>query len=67
MKRRMKERFVRLQGKKTRDTNTIGEISESAITTRFLQLGYDVFTPYGGKERYDLVIEDADDQLWRVQ
>jgi PD-(D/E)XK nuclease superfamily protein len=26
-----------------------------------------VLTPYGGSERYNLVIEDADGQFWRVQ
>lgn len=56
-----------LVGKGKRDTNAIGEISESAITTRFLQLGYLVLTPYGGNQRYDLVIEDEEGQFWRVQ
>lgn len=50
-----------------RDTNRIGEISESAIITRFLQLGYVVLIPYGGNQRYDLVIEDADGHFWRIQ
>lgn len=50
-----------------RDTNRIGEISEAAIITRFLQLGYVVLTPYGGNQRYDLVIEDAEGQFWRIQ
>ena len=49
------------------DTNRIGEISESALITRFLQLGYVVLTPYGGNQRYDLVIEDAQGQFWRIQ
>ena len=56
-----------LLGKGKRDTNRVGEISEAAIITRFLQLGYVVLTPYGGNQRYDLVIEDADGQFWRVQ
>jgi PD-(D/E)XK endonuclease len=56
-----------LLGKGKRDTNRTGEISESAIITRFLQLGYVVLTPYGGNQRYDLVIEDSDGQFWRVQ
>ena len=56
-----------LLGKGKRDTNAIGDISESAIITRFLQLGYVVLTPYGGNQRYDLVIEDAEGQFWRVQ
>ncbi len=56
-----------LLGKGKRDTNTKGEISEAAIITRFLQLGYIVLTPYGGNQRYDLVIEDADGNFWRIQ
>jgi hypothetical protein len=56
-----------LIGRDKRDTIRIGDISESAIITRFLQLGYIVLTPYGGNQRYDLVIEDAEGQFWRVQ
>ncbi len=56
-----------LLGKGKRDTNSIGDISESAIVTRFLQLGYIVLIPYGGSQRYDLVIEDVEGQFWRVQ
>ena len=56
-----------LIGRDKRDTIRIGDISESAIITRFLQLGYTVLTPYGGNQRYDLVIEDAEGQFWRVQ
>lgn len=56
-----------LIGKGKRDTNAIGDISESAIITRFLQLGYTVLTPYGGNQRYDLVIEDSEGQFCRVQ
>ena len=40
---------------------------DTAIITRFLQLGYIVLIPYGGNQRYDLVIEDADGQFWRIQ
>ncbi len=58
---------MELPGKEKRDTNRIGEISEAAIITRFLQLGYVVLTPYGGSQRYDLVIEDDKGHLWRVQ
>src|SRR5437588_7897589 len=56
-----------LLGRGKRDTNWVGEITEAAITTRFLQLGYVVLTPYGGNQRYDLVIEDSEGQFWRVQ
>ncbi|MGH2495013.1 MAG: group I intron-associated PD-(D/E)XK endonuclease [Ktedonobacteraceae bacterium] len=50
-----------------RTTNTIGDISEAAIIARFLQIGYVVLTVYGGNQRYDLLIEDANSQFWRVQ
>jgi len=39
---------VKLLGKGKLDTNSIGDISESAIITRLLQMGYVVLTPYGG-------------------
>ena len=54
-------------GKSKHDTNSVGEISESAITTRFLQLGYTVLVPHGGNQRYDLVIENTDGSLWKIQ
>ncbi|MDQ2906076.1 MAG: group I intron-associated PD-(D/E)XK endonuclease [Ktedonobacteraceae bacterium] len=56
-----------LVSKGKRDTNSIGSISESAIVTRFLQLGYEVLTPYGRDQRYDLVVENADEQFSRIQ
>lgn len=62
-----KEMQVVLLGKGNRDTNSIGDICEAAIITRLLQLGYVVLTPYGRSQRYDLIIEDAERQLWRIQ
>ncbi|GHO77109.1 hypothetical protein KSD_48800 [Ktedonobacter sp. SOSP1-85] len=56
-----------LLGRGKKDTNTAGDISEAAIITRFLQLGYVVLTPYGGNHRYDLVIEDAERRFWCIQ
>jgi hypothetical protein len=63
----MKERRMEIQGKVKRDSNRIGEISEAAIIVRFLQPGYIVLTPYGGNQRYDLVVEDHEEKLWRIQ
>ncbi len=54
-------------GKGKRDTNAIGDISEATIIARFLQLGYIVLTPYGGNQRYDLIVEDGEGTFWRVQ
>lgn len=50
-----------------RHTQKTGDISEAAVVTRLLQRGYVVLTPYGQNHRYDLVIEDAGGQFWRVQ
>ena len=61
------EKQVGLIGKGRHDSNEKGQISESAIITRFLQHGYVVLMPYGGSQRYDLLIEDVDGQFWRVQ
>jgi hypothetical protein len=58
---------VELIGKGKRDTNNIGDISEVAITMRFLQLGYIVLTSHGGDQRYDLVVEDIEGRFWRIQ
>jgi hypothetical protein len=56
-----------LLGKGKHDSNNKGQISEAAITARLLQTGYIVLIPYGGTQRYDLVIEDADGKFWRIQ
>jgi hypothetical protein len=45
----------------------LGERSQAIIIFRLLEAGYNVLTPYGDNMRYDLVIEDADGQFWRVQ
>jgi hypothetical protein len=43
-----------------------GNISESLITSRFLELGYVVLMPFGGGHRYDIVVE-IDGQFKRIQ
>ena len=50
-----------------RHTDRTGDVSEAAIVARLLKAGYVVLTPYGKQHRYDMVIEDADRQFWRVQ
>ncbi len=46
---------------------TTGDKSEAAIIARLVELDYEVLQPFGDNSRYDLVIEDADGQFWRVQ
>jgi hypothetical protein len=45
----------------------IGERSEAIIMAKLLEIGYHILTPFGDNLRYDLVIEDADGQFWRIQ
>lgn len=45
----------------------IGERSEAIIIAKLLEAGCGVLTPFGDNGHYDLVIEDADGQFWRVQ
>ena len=44
-----------------------GVISEEKVITRCIQCGYNVLRPVSTLSRYDLVIEDAEGQFWRVQ
>jgi hypothetical protein len=45
----------------------VGERSQAIIIFRLLEAGYNVLTPYGDNTRYDLVIEDADGNFYRIQ
>jgi len=45
----------------------IGEHSEAIIIAKLLEVGYGVLTPFGDNLRYDLIIEDADDNLHRIR
>ena len=45
----------------------IGERSEAIIIAKFLEVGYGVLIPFGDNRRYDLVIEDADGNFYRIQ
>lgn len=47
-------------------TKSRGELSESKIITRLLELGLSVSIPFGDNQRYDLVV-DLDSKLQRVQ
>jgi PD-(D/E)XK endonuclease len=45
----------------------MGERSEAMIIAKLLEVGYSVLTPFGDNGRYDLVIEDADGNFYRIQ
>ncbi len=56
-----------LFGPKRDNKKALGERSEAIIIAKLLEAGYGVLTPFGDNRRYDLVIEDAEDQFWRIQ
>ncbi len=50
-----------------KDSKSTGERSEAIIMGKLVAAGYAVLMPFGENKRYDLVIEDADGQFWRIQ
>jgi PD-(D/E)XK endonuclease len=45
----------------------LGELSEMIITVRLIQAGYTVYKSYGDSLRCDLIMEDVEGKLWKVQ
>ena len=45
----------------------LGRQGETLITARLMAAGYIVLVPVDGVQRYDVVIEDANGQFWRIQ
>lgn len=54
-------------GPKRFNHKEMGERSEAIIIGKLVYSGYTVLKPYGENQRYDMVIEDAERQFWRVQ
>ena len=52
--------------KEKMNPNQIGNISESKVLARALELGYEVSVPFGDNARYDLIL-DAEGTLTRAQ
>ena len=48
------------------NSKQIGNITEMQVMLKFLQLGYNVLTPYGDCERYDFVA-DINKKFYRIQ
>ena len=49
-----------------RDTVRIGAITETKAILKFLELGYNVFTPYSDGSKCDLIIQ-KENRLYKVQ
>ena len=59
--------FFRPTPKKKGIKGAIGAESEAVIAAALIQAGYTVLTPNGYMHRYDLVIEDANGEFWKIQ
>ncbi len=49
------------------DNTSVGERSEAIILARFTELGFRVWLPWGENHRVDMMIEDNDENIYRVQ
>ena len=59
--------FFRPTPKEKGIKGAIGAESEAVIAAALIQAGYTVLTPNGYMHRYDLVIEDANGEFWKIQ
>ena len=50
-----------------KDTVRKGVITETKAILKLLELGYNVFTPHGDGSKCDLIIQDKDSNLFKVQ
>ena len=53
--------------KPKRNTKLTGDISELRVLAALVEAGYHVWLPYGENHRADVVMEDGDGRLYRVQ
>lgn len=53
--------------KEKQSLSELGRQGETFVISRLMQAGYTVLVPVDGVQRYDLVIEDANQQFWRIQ
>src|ERR1700693_3150958 len=53
--------------KEKQSHSELGRQGETFVISRLMQVGYTVLVPVDGVQRYDLVIEDANQQFWCIQ
>lgn len=49
------------------DNKSVGERSEAMILARLIEIGYTVYLPFGENHRSDMIAEDGDGNLHRIQ
>ena len=45
----------------------IGTHAEAEVISKLTAAGHVVLIPFGGAQHYDMVIEDAEGNFWRIQ
>lgn len=55
-----------LVGKPKHNTSRMGEITESIVLAKLIEIGYECLIPWGHDHRYDIAIDD-DGKLIRIQ
>ena len=58
---------MKLKATPRQDNKSVGERSEAVILARFVEPGFKVFCPWGENHRIDMLIEDEDENLYRIQ
>ena len=58
---------MQLKATPKQDNKSVGERSEAIILTRFIELGFRVWRPWGENHRADMIVEDEDGQLYKIQ
>jgi hypothetical protein len=53
--------------KPKRDTKSVGDRSEVQVLCALVEAGYNVSIPFGENHRYDLIAEDTDGRLLKIQ
>lgn len=58
---------MKLKATPKQDNKSVGERSEAMFLTRFIELGFHVWRPWGENHRADMIIEDEDGLFHRIQ
>lgn len=58
---------MQLKATPKQDNKSVGERSEAFILTRFIELGFHVWRPWGENHRADMLVEDEDGQTYKIQ
>ena len=58
---------MQLRATPKQDNKSVGERSEAIILARFTELGFYVWLPWGENHRVDMIVEDEEGNIYRIQ